>query len=314
MLTRSGPGFGAASRMRSDRRQEVVRFQRRDRTSALARLPGHAGHRPRPGVLRLLRGLQLHRAAAGAAPRDRLGARGLPGGGPDRVCPVPRRRPRRRSARGQHAPRAPGGRGQCRRPYRLLQGGRARTALGGRADRRDRRHRAGGLGARHRRRPEGHPGGGSGARHGRRRASRPRRGPGARHRAALLGPARERAVGGRLGRGVRRLPHGAPEGVRGRPRLGSLRRAHRARGAAGAMGGTAARRHPAQRPRRAVPRDPGPVARGRDRALHGRRRPRPALARVGRRRRCSPSSPSASAWPCWASAYRAPRRSASRRR
>ena len=121
-------------------------------------------------------------------------------------------------------------------------------------------------------------------------------------------------LGGGLGRGVRRVPHGAPEGVRGRPRLGALRRAHRARGAAGAVGGTAARRHPAQRPRRAAARDPGPVARGRDRALHGRRRPRPALARVGGRARCSPSSPSASAWPCWASACRARRRSAWRRR
>ncbi len=291
-----------------------MRFQRRERPRALARLPDHAGHRTRAGVLRLLRGLQLHRAAAGPPPRDRLGARGLPGGGPDRVCALPRRRSRRRPARGQHAAGAPGGRGQRGRPDRLLQGGRARTALGGRADRGHRRDRAGGLGTRHRRRPESHPGGGSGARHGRRRPGRSRRGSGAGHRAALLGPARERALGGGLRRGVRRVPHGAPEGVGRRSRLGAVRRAHRARGSAGAMGGTAARRHPAHHPRRAAPRDPGPAARGRDRAVHGRRRPRPALTRVGGRARCSPSSPSASAWPCWASACRARRRSAWRRR
>ena len=157
---------------------------------------------------------------------------------------------RRRAARGQHAAGAPGGRGQRGRPDRLLQGGRARTALGGRADRGHRRDRAGGLGTRHRRRPESHPGGGSRARDGRRRAGRSRRGRGAGHRAALPGPARERALGGGLGRGVRRVPHRAPEGLGRRSRLGAVRRAHRARGSAGAMGGTAARRHPARHARR----------------------------------------------------------------
>ena len=243
-------------------------------------------HRPRPRLVRLLRRVELHRPAAGAPPRDRHGPRGLPGGGAGRLRALPGGRPRRGAAGRQHAA------GACWRAWATAPG-----LIGF--------YKAAELGPLSIVAPIGATGAivpvAYGPGHGRHAQGAPRwrawcspwparRWPRARE------PARDRpaeprypdprasviwALGSAVAFGV--FLTALPEGLRrtaapGRcsTRGSRCSRCSRSGRAAASAGLRATRDLPLHgRPR--------PAARGRHRALHGGRRPRPALARVGGR-------------------------------
>ena len=238
--------------MRADRRPEPVRFpcatsperaisRPEGRASGLARLPGRARHRPRPRLVRLLRRVELHRPAARPAPHDRHDPGGLPGGGADRL---------RRLPGGRRAAR------RCRPAACCWPCWRAWATAAGLIG----FYKAAELGPLSIVAPIGATGaivpvayglatgdtlkatqvaGVVLAMAGAALAARARA-AGAAGAGALPRSARERDLGARLGRGLRRLPHRPPEGVGGRPRVGAVRRAAGAARAARCCGRAAA--------------------------------------------------------------------------